>query len=102
MAALALVATSSAAVLSAKRPAASSAFAAGWAALSSLSEYLGSTKAKSDGFSGFSGEAGVGATAATGAEVTGTEAAGAEASTSFGAALAATDFAAGAGWRWAS
>src|SRR4029077_5321708 len=96
-AALALVAISSAAVLSAKRPAASWAFAAGCAALSScllsLTEYLGSTKAKSTGFAAFSAGAGVAATAIGGVSVA--EVTGADASTSFGAALAATDFAAG-------
>src|SRR5208282_3435706 len=96
-AALALVATSSAAVLSAKRLAASWAFATGSAALLSLGENLGSTKAKSAaGFSVFSAEAG----AAVVVVVAGV--AGAEACANCGARLAATDFAAGAGWRWAS
>src|SRR5271169_2850562 len=104
-AALVLVATSSDAVLSANRLAASSAFAAGWAALSSalasFTEYLGSTRAKSTGAWAFSAEAGTCASDAVEAEATGAEVTGAEASTSCGAALAATDFTAGAGWRWA-
>ena len=50
MAALAFVATSSAAVLSAKRLAASSAFAAG-SVVAGFVEYFGSTKANSAGFS---------------------------------------------------
>ena len=59
-------------------------------------EYLGSTKAKSAGFWAFSAGAGVGETAFVATGVTGAKVTGAEASTSFGAAPAATDFAAGA------
>src|SRR6267154_4477606 len=103
MAALLLVATSSAAVLSAKRLAASSAFTTGVAdmlsLLSSLTEYLGSTKAKSEGFSAFCAEAGAEttATAAVGAKgagtgTTGAETTEAEARAICGATLAATAF----------
>src|SRR5882724_6787101 len=92
MAALAgvLMATSSAAVLSLKRLAASWAFAAGWAAFSSFTEYLGSTKAKSEALPALS--ATFAAFAGAGVNVIGTDETGAEASTSFGAALAATVF----------
>src|SRR5208282_1112179 len=99
-AALTLVATSSEDVLSAKRLAASWAFAAGSAVWSSfLTEYFGSTKVKSCGFPGFSAEAGAGVTVVVetmvvAAEVIGTEASGAEAGTSFGTEFAATDLAA--------
>src|ERR1700686_1750460 len=103
MAALLLVATSSAAVLSANRLAASWAFTTGVAdtlsLLSSLTEYLGSTKAKSEGFSAFCAEAGAEATiagvGAKGAGTTGAETTGAEARAICGATLAATAFGAG-------
>src|ERR1700720_2056743 len=104
MAALLLVATSSAAVLSANRLAASWAFTTGVAdtlsLLSSLTEYLGSTKAKSEGFSAFCAEAGAEATiAGVGAKGAGSGTTGAEARAICGAPLAATAFVAGAGWR---
>src|SRR5271157_2320830 len=71
-AALRVVAISSAAVLSAKRLAASCALAAGSADLLSASlgftEYFGSTKAIAAAFPAFCVGAGVGATSATGAE----------------------------------
>src|SRR5208337_3619225 len=77
-AALRVVATSSAAVLSAKRLAASCALAAGSADLLSASlgftEYFGSTKAMAAALPAFCDGAGVGVTSATGAE----EAAGTE------------------------
>ena len=65
--------------------------------LSSFTEYLGSTKAKSAGFRGVLCRRRSGRNRRRAAGVTGAEATGAEASTSFGAALAAADFAAGAG-----
>src|SRR5271166_3478004 len=76
-AALTVVATSSDDVLSAKRPAASWAFAAGWVVLSSFTEYLGSTKAKSAGFSGVSAAAAAGLSAVAGTVVAGAGVAGA-------------------------
>src|SRR5208282_5526722 len=92
MAALLFVATNSAAVLSAKRLAASCALAAGCAGLSSflssalLTEYLGSTKANSAGFPALSAEVGfIGAepieAEVAAAELTGVAIAGAEART---------------------
>src|SRR5271163_1922556 len=104
-AALALVATSSAAVLSAKRSAASWALAAGATAWSAFfTEYFGSTKAMSAGFGVVSAE-----TDATAAGIVlvrtraaGTEVAAAEVAAtgvSRGATLAATDLATGVVWR---
>src|SRR5208282_5816972 len=65
-AALLVVATNSAAVLSANRPAASSAFAAGCEFLSSFTENFGSINATSAAFWAFSVSAGAFVTAATG------------------------------------
>src|ERR1019366_2349587 len=90
MVALALVATSSAAVLSARRRAASSAFAAG--SLAGLAEYFGSTKAKSAGLSVLATAGAEAGTLVVGIEAAGVEAAGADAIISFGAALVATGF----------
>src|ERR1700722_11024726 len=89
MAAFTLLTTSSEAVLSAKRPAAVSALTAGWtawslafeSALGALTEYVGSTKAKSVGFETFPAWAGAGSTTA---------------------ALVDADVADGAVWRWAA
>src|SRR5208283_5973307 len=102
MVALALVATSSDAVLSAKRLAASCALSAGAAAGSvfGATEYFGSTKAKSVGLSVVAVGAGVAVGAvAAGTGVAGIEGAGAEASISFGSGLAAGLVADADSWR---
>src|SRR5271166_4541832 len=108
-AALTVVATSSDDVLSAKRPAASWAFAAGWVVLSSFTEYLGSTKAKSAGFSGVSAAAAAGLSAVAGTVVAGAGvvATGADVSATLRSGLAASafeamDFAVGARERCAT
>src|SRR5208283_1137482 len=88
IAALLVMATSSAAVLSAKRLAASSAFATGLVAslaLPGFTENFGSTKVKSAGFSVFSATAGVGAAFVTLVEIAGAEVTADAATAGFGA-----------------